>query len=458
MERENLIRTLKNYSPGSFTAQPVKIRQAKLADFARKIAAAKPEIYAALVADLNRELTESLMAELIPLIQITRYLKKHLPRLSRPRKLRGAAATFPAAASLIREPFGRVLVISTWNYPLLLALEPVLGAYAAGNRVFLKLSPRSQHTNLVISKLIKSVFGSDEISVIGNELSLQETISFRYDFIFLTGNSSTGKVVMTAAAKNLTPCAMELGGKNPCIVNDGCNINIAARRIVWGKFFNAGQSCAAPDYLLVKRELKDQLLNRIAHEIRRMYGNNPLENNRIAAMPDNDAYSRITRMISEGRLVCGGDRYPQLPAVEPTVIDQLSDDSPLFHEEIFGPVLPVKTFSTDAELFNLLAAKERPLVISCFGGSKEFRRELEKNFPCGALLLDDVLLHFCNMHIPFGGVGNSGFGAYHGEKTFTTFTHEKPVLRQSRWLDLPLRYPPHSRFIRRLLEIFNHLG
>ncbi len=459
MDRQLLIKTLQSFrSSTKLTVQPLKVRRAKLRDFRKHLIGAKAEIYAALVTEFNRDQLDTLVAELLPLVQIIRFLERNLTSLASPVTLRGSLTTFPARTRLCREPYGKVLVISTWNYPLLLALEPALGAYAAGNQVILKLSPRSPHINGVIKTLLKACFSSDEILVINDELSLDETLNARYDYIFLTGNSSVGKQVMRKAAENLIPCTMELGGKNPCIVAGNANLRQAARRIAWGKFFNAGQSCAAPDYLLVQRDIKERFLNILAAEIRKMYGRNPLDDNSISGMPDNEAYQRIVELIAEGRLICGGDRDPQRLAVEPTVIDRLPENSPLLTGEVFGPVLPVKEFATEAELLAYLNDLDRPLAAYCFGGSDKLKRRLKYAFSCGAVVFNDVMLHFTNMNIPFGGVGASGFGAYHGVKTFTTFTHEKPVMEQTTLFDLPFRYPPHRRFMRRLLEFFNRLG
>ena len=454
MDKETLCKSLSSgKAAAKLTVPPLKLRCAKLRDFRKRLLAAKTEIYAALVADINRDQLETLLAELNPLVQIIKFLEKNLSSLSRPRRLPGSLNTFPASTVMYREPFGKVLVISTWNYPLLLSLEPALGAFAAGNQVVLKLSPRSPHTNELIVKLLKSCFSSDEILTVCDELTLDEVLDYRYDYIFLTGNSTTGKTVMAKAAANLTPCTMELGGKNPCIVAEGANLRLAARRIAWGKFFNAGQSCAAPDHLLIQKSIKDKFLNLLTEEIRKMYGQN-VPGGTFTSMPDAKAYQRMIGLISEGRLICGGGRYPQQLAIEPTVIDRLPENSPLFQGEIFGPVLPVKEFATEEELISTLALLPRPLAAYCFGGSEKIKLFLKESFSCGALVFNDVLIHFCNMHIPFGGVGDSGFGAYHGVRTFTTFTHEKPVMTQSKWFDLPFRYPPYSRFLRRLIEFF----
>ena len=458
MDKTALRSALADYASGRELPRPqIAVRRAKLRGFARTLGAAKAEVYAALTADLNRDAAETLLAELVPLLDIIRFLAAKLSRLLKPTRLPWSFATFPARSELVREPYGRVLVVSTWNYPLLLALEPALGAFAAGNRVILKLSPRAPHTNALIHRLLRQDFSSDEILLIDDELSLPELLKYRYDYIFLTGSTNTGRAVLRAAAEHCTPVTLELGGKNPCVVAPGADLKIAARRIVWGKFFNAGQSCAAPDHLLVHRDIRDKLMNFISSEIRRMYGDHPLDNGKFPAMPDRAAYERARQLASGGRLLHGGDLDPERFAVEPTVIDRIDPDSPLLREEVFAPLLPVLEYSNETELLHRLRTQEKPLALYCFGGSRDLRRALREDVSAGAVVFDDVMIHFSNMHIPFGGVGASGFGAYHGTRTLTTFIHEKPVVRQWKFLDLPLRYPPHSRFFRRLVEWFRHV-
>ncbi len=458
MDKERLHNVLADYA-GSRKKEliPLKLRRAKLRDFARQLGAAKEELYAALAADLNRDAAETLLAELLPLLQIVRFLSAKLNKLLKPVRLPWSMATFPARAQLVREPYGRVLVISTWNYPLLLSLEPALGAYAAGNRVVLKLSPRSPHTNAFIRRIVEKCFSADEILLLENEPELPELLACRFDYVFFTGSYHSGREVMRAAAEYCTPLTLELGGKNPCIVAENADLSVAARRIVWGKFFNAGQSCAAPDHLLVHRDVKDKLMNLISRCIREMYGDNPLDSGTFAAMPDRKAYERVCRLAADGRLLHGGDRDPEKYAVEPTVIDRMESGSPLLTEEVFGPLLPVFDYANETELLGRLAASEKPLALYCFGGSEKLKSALAGNISAGAVVFNDVLLHFSNMHIPFGGVGKSGFGSYHGIRTLMTFTHEKPVMKQLAWLDFPFRYPPHSRFFRKIIEFFCHV-
>ena len=458
MDRKFQQHILADYSAGR-KVEPVtlKVRRAKLKAFAKLLAGSKTEFYAALSADLNRDFAETLLAELIPLLNIIRYMVRKLPRLLADRALPDSWATFPSRGRLVKEPYGRVLVISTWNYPVLLALEPALGAYAAGNRVILKLSPRSPHSNNFIRNLLEKIFSSGEIMLVDPEAGLPELLQYRYDYIFCTGSRKTGQKVLRAAAENCTPATLELGGKNPCIVADDADLAVAAKRIVWGKFFNAGQSCAAPDYLLVHRDVKAELMNLICKNIRKMYGEHPLDKRTFPAMPDREAYERICRMAAEGRVVFGGDRDPEKLAFEPTVIDRIEADSPLLTEEIFGPLLPVLDFSNDTELFRKLQLIEHPLALYCFGGSRKLRRNLRDFIPCGALVFNDVLVHFSNMHIPFGGVGYSGSGAYHGARTVTTFVHEKPVLSRWNFPDCFLRYPPYGKFFRKIVEFLTHV-
>ena len=289
------------------------------------------------------------------------------------------------------------------------------------------------------------------------EAGLSELLQYRYDYIFCTGSRKTGQKVLRAAAENCTPATLELGGKNPCIVADDADLAVAAKRIVWGKFFNAGQSCAAPDHLLVHRDVKAELMQLITREIRKMYGEHPLDNGLFPAMPDHRAYERICTLASDGRLIHGGDRDPEKRALEPTVIDRINDDAPVLNEEVFGPLLPVLDYSNETELIRKLQLMEHPLALYCFGGSGKLRQILRSRIPAGAVVFNDVLIHFSNMHIPFGGVGASGFGAYHGARSVTTFVHEKPVVCQWNFPDCFLRYPPHGKFFRKIVEFFAHV-
>ena len=407
---------------------------------------------AALRDDLGKSEFESLSTELLPLAGILRYLIRKLPRLARRRRVPVSWMNFPACGSVVPEPYGMVLVVATWNYPLLLALEPLAGAYAAGNQVVLKLHDRSPHVKSFIRWLIGEAF-DDEITVIDAEIPFEELLNERFDYIFYTGSARGGRDVLRAAAGNLTPATLELGGKCPCIVAPGANVKVAARRIVWGKFTNCGQTCVAPDYVVVHSDLKDELTDRMRSAIEDFYGRQPLDSLDYGHLIDARSYERISKLVEGGRLICGGDKDPERFALEPTVVDRLDPKSPLLEEEIFGPVLPVVSFGSDSELFAEIRRRGKPLAMYCFGGNRKLRERLRSGSSSGALVFDDVVTHFINPAMPFGGVGASGMGAYHGRRTFETFSHFKPVMEQSRWFDLPFRYPPFSRLRTALLEL-----
>ena len=405
----------------------------------------------ALHEDLGKSKFESLSTELLPLAGILRYLIRKLPRLARRRRVGVSWMNFPASGYIVPEPYGTVLVVATWNYPLLLALEPLAGAYAAGNQVVIKLHDRSPHVKDFLQWVIHEAF-EDEIVVVGSELSFPELLKERFDYIFYTGNENGGREVLRAAAEHLTPATLEMGGKSPCIVAPGVDLKVAARRIVWGKFTNCGQTCVAPDYVIVHESLKDKLTEQLKLVIADFYGDHPLESPDFGHLVDSRAYERTSRLASEGRLICGGDKHPEEFALEPTVVDRLKTEDPLLNEEIFGPVLPIVSYDSESDLFAELRRHGKPLAMYCFGGSRQLRAKLCSGFSAGALVFDDVVTHFINPDMPFGGVGKSGMGAYHGRRTFDTFCHFKPVMTQSSWFDLPFRYPPFSKFRTSFLE------
>jgi aldehyde dehydrogenase (NAD+) len=403
--------------------------------------------------DLGKSDYETLSTEFMPLVNIIKYLIRKINSLSAPHRVGVSLFNWPASGRIVAEPYGHVLIGATWNYPLLLAIEPLAGAIAAGNRVTIKLNPRAPRTMLFLRWLIEETF-SGEVAAVSDELSWEDLLAEEFDYIFFTGSTAAGKRVLEAAAKFLTPVTLELGGKNPCIVAPGANIKSAARRIVWGKFTNCGQTCIAPDYLVVHESLKERLSLEIKNCIRKFYGETPLASSDYPHLIDSAAYERISSLVSGGRLIAGGDKEPAHHAVEPTVVDRLETDDPLLNEEIFGPVLPIITYNNDDSLMQEVLRRGKVLALYCFGGSAKLRKMLRDNTSSGALVFDDVVMHFVNDKMPFGGVGSSGIGAYHGKRTFTTFSHEKPVMYASRIFDMPLRYPPYSKWLTALLKRF----
>ena len=430
----------------------VRSRRARLKKLLSLVVEYRGTAMSALNKDLGKSEFESLSTELLPLAGILRYLIRNLPGLVRRRRVGVSWMNFPASGYVVPEPYGMVLVVATWNYPLLLALEPLAGAYAAGNQVVLKLTDRAPNVKVFLQWLLQEAFDG-EITVIDGEIAFDDLLKERFDHIFFTGNGNGGREVLRAAAEHLTPATLELGGKSPCIVAPGANIEVAARRIVWGKFTNCGQTCVAPDYLIVHEKLKTRLVDALRDTIGDFYGQEPMGSPDLGHLVDSRAYERASRLVSNGRLICGGDKNPELLSIEPTVVDRLQADDPLLHEEIFGPVLPVLSYENESELFDEIRKHGKPLAMYCFGGDRALRERLRSGSSSGALVFDDVVTHFINPDMPFGGVGSSGMGAYHGKLSFDTFCHYKPVMVQSRWFDLPFRYPPFSKVRTALLKL-----
>jgi len=429
----------------------VKRRRMLLQRLLKLLLSHKHVAIGALREDLGKSEFESMMTEIMPLVSILKYLIRKLPSLTAPERVGVSLMNFPARGRLIKEPYGQVLIGATWNYPLLLALEPVAGAVAAGNYAVLKLAERAPHTMQFISWLIEESF-QGEVVVVDDEISWQELIGQEFDYIFYTGNGFAGREVLRAAAEHLTPATLELGGKNPCIVAPGADLKVAARRIVWGKFTNLGQTCIAPDFLIVHDSIRDELMRQITAAIRKFYGDTPLTSPDYGKLIDLRAYERLSSMCSSGRLIAGGDKDPARHAIEPTVIDRLPADDPLLTGEVFGPILPVTGYSNDTEVPEMVRRYGKPLALYCFGGSRELRQMLRERTSSGALVFNDVVVHFVNPDMPFGGVGGSGMGAYHGRRTFDTFSHTRPEMTRWNCFDAAFRYPPYPKWRSRLLK------
>ncbi len=413
----------------------------------------RAEVFSALNADLHKSEYESSMTEYLPICDALRYMIRKLPRLARPKRGRISWMNFPARGRIVPEPYGQVLVFATWNYPLLLALEPAVGALAGGNRVVLKLSDKAQRTGVFLQWMISECFPNGEMIAIREGIGFDEILNEKFDYIFFTGGEAGGRRVYERAAAQLTPVTLELGGKSPCIVDKGADLVQAAKRIAWGKFMNAGQTCVAPDFLAIRSDLKDAFLVELRSWIRKFYGDDPVDNPNYPWLINEREYERLAKLSEHGRLVTGGERNPNRNCIAPTVIDGIDWKSPLMEREIFGPILPVLTFQSEEDLLSRLLQQPKPLALYCFGGRRRFRKTLLEVTSSGAVLFDDVVMHFVNPELPFGGIGASGIGAYHGRKTFETFTHAKPVMYQSKWFDWPLRYPPYTEWKVKLMKL-----
>ncbi|WP_009633558.1 aldehyde dehydrogenase [Synechocystis sp. PCC 7509] len=416
-------------------AQLKKLKQALVENF---------EIIAqALKADLNKPQFEAYLTELIVTKEID-YALKHIKSWTQPKKVKLSLEQFPGYGSIHAEPLGVVLIIGAWNYPLQLIISPLVGAIAAGNCVTLKPSENAPYTSHVLAKIIGQYFDESYLALVeGDKQISQQLLEEKWDRIFFTGSTAIGKIVMAAAAKNLTPVTLELGGKSPCIVDTDIDIEVTARRIVWGKFLNAGQTCIAPDYLLVNQAIKQELLVAIAKYIKEFFGDNPETSPDYARIIDDKQFTRLTNLL-KGEIVMGGETNAAERYIAPTVIDNVSLDDPVMQTEIFGAILPIIAYDNLASAIAIINNQPKPLAIYIFSRNKTLQQQVCNQTSSGGICINDTLMQFGVSTLPFGGVGDSGIGSYHGKASFDTFSHHKSILNKSFRLDFKLRYPPYQ--------------
>ncbi|WP_042145822.1 aldehyde dehydrogenase [Paucisalibacillus sp. EB02] len=399
-------------------------------------------IYKALKQDLNKSNFDAFTTELGFLYNEIKHTENNLKDWMKDDPI-DAPLTHKGTKNFIRkEPYGVTLVMSPWNYPLQLALAPAIGAIAAGNTVVIKPSEYSPSTSSLLAKIIGETFDSKFIAVVegAKEIS-QELLNQRFDYIFFTGSTAVGKVVMREASKFLTPVTLELGGKSPAIIDKDANISLTAKRLVWGKFTNAGQTCVAPDYLYVHDQIKDKLLKEMKKQIKKMYSKNALQYDKFARIINENHFNRLSAYLSNGTIVYGGDIDQDQLKIEPTILDSVTWDAPVMQDEIFGPILPVLTFNNIDEVITELKHREKPLALYYFGEKEKNQEKVMTRLSFGGGCVNDTLYHLANPNLPFGGVGQSGMGGYHGKHSFDTFSHHKSILKQTTKFDIPLRYP-----------------
>lgn len=403
------------------------------------------ELYEALHADLGKSRFESWETEIGPVLQEISYAQRHLKSWMKPRRAKTSILHFPSSGKIIPEPYGTVLILSPWNYPVQLTLMPLAAAIAAGNCAVLSLPTASMHTSRVLEKLLADAFAEEHVrTYLGDIPTNTELLKEPFDYIFFTGSPRVGKIVMEAAAKNLTPVTLELGGKSPCIVDRTADIQLAARRIVWGKSLNSGQTCVAPDYILAEQSVKGRLCTALAEEYQKLYGNDPINNPDYPKIINGQHFERLVSLL-EGQKILSGGRYDrESRKMELTVLDSPDVHATVMEEEIFGPILPVLSYETLDEVKQFVNSRPKPLALYLFTRSEETERRIMEGIPFGGGCINDTVVHLVNHGLPFGGVGNSGMGRYHGKFGFDTFTHYKGVLKKGNWLDLPVRYPPYG--------------
>ena len=413
------------------------------------------QIAEALKKDFGKCEFETFATEIMGTLDEIDLAIKNLHRWTKARKVISPLVLFKSTSRIYCEPFGSVLVISAWNYPFQLAMIPLVGALAAGNCCILKPSELSPHTSVLLAEIIQKCFDEAYCAVV--EGGVNETTSLineRFDFIHYTGSTRVGKVIALAAAKYLTPVVLEMGGKSPCIVDETADIELSAKRIVWGKFLNAGQTCVAPDYLLVKREVKEVLVKALVKQIKHFYGDDPILSPDYCRIINQQKFDRLAAYLEEGHIICGGKKDRVLLSIEPTLIDELTWDSMLMQDEIFGPVLPVMEYDDLLDVIGIINGGERPLALYFFSKNKKDQQRIIKEVSFGGGCINATVLQTANMHMPFGGVGNSGMGYYHGKWSFEAFSHKKSILNKSLLVDFPFLYPPYKDKVKLLKKFF----
>lgn len=400
----------------------------------------------ALWQDLHKSAEEAILTELSIVAGEIRNHLHHLQAWMRPEKRSTPLKMFPSRSRVIYEPIGCSLIMAPWNYPVQLLLNPLVGAISAGCTALLKPSPYVPHVSKVLEQLIKATFDERYIAVVqGNRDVNTQLLTHRFDLIFFTGSPSLGRIVMTAAAKHLTPVVLELGGKSPCIVDKEAKVALAARRIAWGKTLNAGQTCIAPDYLLIHSSLRDSFIEAFKREIYRLHGEDPHSSKHFVRMVNERAFNRVASYLADGQIAVGGKTIREELYIEPTLLIDVSPLSPVMQEEIFGPVLPVITFEEVEEAIRFITRREKPLALYYFGNSSVGKRVLSHT-SSGGSCINDTIMHIANENLPFGGVGHSGMGHYHGRDSFRAFSHQRGVVYTPTWIDLPFRYMPYRMF------------
>ncbi len=411
------------------------------------------ELADALWADLHKSYEEAYLTELsIVLGEIDNHLRQ-LGRWMTPERVATPLKMFPSRSRVVSEPLGSTLIIAPWNYPVQLLLNPLVGAISAGCTAILKPSPYTPTVAAVLEKLVRATFDEEYIAVVqGNREVNKALLAERYDLIFFTGSPSLGREVMAAAAQNLTPVVLELGGKSPCIVDAGADVAVAARRVAWGKCLNAGQTCIAPDYLLLHESIKGRFVEALQREFKTLLGDDPRRAKHYVRIVNERAFDRLEGYLADGEIVFGGERDRAERYFAPTILDGVSPDAPVMQEEIFGPIFPIVTFAATDEAIEFVRDREKPLALYYFGPA-ETAREVVRRTSAGGTCINDVIMHIANENMPFGGVGNSGLSSYHGRESFNAFSHRRSVVTTPTWLDLPFRYMPYKWFkaVKRIL-------
>ncbi|WP_250278458.1 aldehyde dehydrogenase family protein [[Clostridium] colinum] len=449
---KNIIKSKKDFFKTNITKN-INFRIQMLKNLKKSIIKYENDIIMALKKDLNRSEFDSYTAEILPILHEIDYFLKNTKKLSKKIVKKTPKMCLGYKSYEIKDPYGICLIISPWNYPFLLALSPLVGAISAGNCAIIKPSEYSQNSSNILKKIIEDTFDDNYCQVVLGEADVVENIiENNIDFIFFTGSTNIGKIIMKNAAKTLTPVALELGGKSPCIIDKNIDLDKTAKRIVWGKTLNAGQTCIAPDYLLVHNDIKDKLIEKIIFYTKKFLGNEPLKNAQYSKIINEKNFNRILNLIKDTNIIYGGKYDEKTLKIEPTYVDNVSIKQNIMKEEIFGPILPIISYNNLKEVYNIVEYNKNPLAMYIFSKNKKFVNILIENIPCGNICINDTILQVSNHNIPFGGRGNSGIGVYHGKYSFELFSHKKGVLKATNLYDLNIRYNNNLSLLKKLLK------
>jgi aldehyde dehydrogenase (NAD+) len=454
MDYRNLIERQRTFFQQGGTSD-IKLRKRYLGRMKTMIKQEEQKILDALASDLHKSNFESYMSEVGLVLDEIGYMLRHMGRWAKPKRVRTPLTQFPGKSFIMAEPYGVVLIMAPWNYPFLLCMAPLIGALCAGNTVVLKPSAYAPHTSKVIAELLGKIFDPAYVAVVqGGRKENEALLEHRFDYLFFTGSVEVGKIVMNRAAKFLTPVSLELGGKSPAIVDSTADIPLAAKRIVFGKMMNAGQTCIAPDYVLADKHIKDKLIYHMKQILDDFFPGKNYEN--LPHIINEKHFHRLMGLIKDEKVIIGGKGDETTMAIEPTIVEPIGFDSPIMQEEIFGPILPILTFNSIDEAMQSIISRPNPLALYLFTNNKATEDAFMRNVSFGGGCINDTIVHIATPHMGFGGVGESGMGSYHGKFSFETFTHFKGIVKRSKYLDFPFRYHPHTdkkfRLVRKLLR------
>lgn len=448
MEQAQIIQAVNNQKTffSSNATKDINFRIQQLKKLRDSLIKYQPQILEALWKDLHKSSQEAYLTEMSIVFNELDYHIRNLKKWAKPQRVATPLFMQPSSSKIITEPLGVSLIVAPWNYPFQLLINPLIGSISSGCCTILKPSPESANLSAVVADMIAKTFDSSYITTIegGREVN---TILFnqRFDFIFFTGSPMLGKVVMQAAAQHLTPVILELGGKSPCIVDKGAHIDLAAKRIVWGKFMNAGQTCISPDYLLVHNSIKEELIQKIKAYIQEFYSSEPLNSPFYPRIINEKAMQRLVSLLDPSKIIFGGNYNMTEKFIEPTLMTDISQTDPIMQEEIFGPILPISGYDEINEAIRFVNENEKPLALYFFGNESTADYVLSHTTSGGACI-NDTLMHIGNHNLPFGGVGNSGMGKYHGKSSFYAFSNQRSVVKTPTWIDLPFKYIPYKYF------------